>query len=233
MKRTIDVEKLLQWAYRDELPKQGASSTTGYDHGPFGLGTRIDECRLPAILGDPHPDSRVIERAVNGLARMALDWRSSRAWIMGEDAALLSDADPVLRVLDPWPAPLVMQHARMGTRPDWAACRFRPRRIQGPNGRPVVEGALANGRYAPGAACPLEYEPSPRAVAEQRIDYAAWHGALICLVEVLELSSWVPIRPAAPAAPWLTGPQPEPNILYDVTVSAPPSTGRRARAAGA
>src|SRR5258708_38814561 len=89
-KRFLDIEAALRWAYRDELPKRqhggryDTRNLTGMMSDPAGaeLVRRDaqdddDRCRepgFPAALGDPHPDSVVIESAVKHLG----DWAGYR-----------------------------------------------------------------------------------------------------------------------------------------------------------
>src|SRR5258706_8884609 len=89
-KRFLDIETALRWAYREELPKRqhgGRYDTrklTGMMSDPAGAELvrsdaqdEDDRCRepgFPAAMGDPHPDSEVIETAVKHLA----DWAGCR-----------------------------------------------------------------------------------------------------------------------------------------------------------
>ena len=72
LKERVDIEKLLQWAYLDELPKRQISSAEGVwegirEYGQRG-GTDIGASgaqRYPRF-GVPHPDAEEIEKAVGG-----------------------------------------------------------------------------------------------------------------------------------------------------------------------
>ncbi|HXD50453.1 MAG TPA: hypothetical protein VN689_01090, partial [Burkholderiales bacterium] len=46
-----------------------------------------------------------------------------------------------------------------------------------------------------------------------RGDYAAWHHGLTLLAETLRLDRHEALPPAAPALPWLDGPQPERRVF--------------------
>ena len=82
MKRKITIEKLLEWAFREELCKVGAGggfslvSASAWDlvSGMAELGTLIDRSPngygvIPGFhaLGDPHPDAVAVGDAVRGL----------------------------------------------------------------------------------------------------------------------------------------------------------------------
>ncbi len=165
-KRFLDIETALRWAYRDELPKRqhgGRYDTrklTGMMSDPAGaeLVRRDaqdddDRCRepgFPAAMGDPHPDSIIIESAVKHLG----DWAGHR---FGADRmdALTCDLP-----LDPWSTALdgfihldpvgaateaiaamagtITVNARMASRPRWSIDRPKSSWVSGPNGKPKV-----------------------------------------------------------------------------------------------
>jgi hypothetical protein len=81
-KRPLDVEDVVIWAVRDELPKHRHGprryAAVGYPSvGPMfrwaNLGGPVDnwshEPGYPAAAGDPHPDALVVEEAIAGLER--------------------------------------------------------------------------------------------------------------------------------------------------------------------
>ncbi|WP_187273073.1 hypothetical protein [Methylobacterium sp. WL69] len=82
-KRPLDIEEVLTWCFRHELPKRRDD-----DRGPrlgfssispmfrmADLGVRVEnfsrEPGMPAALGEPHPDALIVEAAVLELARFA------------------------------------------------------------------------------------------------------------------------------------------------------------------
>jgi len=218
-RRPVDVEKLLHWAFRDELPKRSIEGTWGYEMSPMfnlvALGTRVDasssEPGFPAILGGCHPDAHAVSAAVSDLGDFELDWPRTRPVVMGDLAALLRDDDPTLASLTINRVGLVGMHARMGTRPPWQGIPL-PEPIIGNNGKPVVEfvnekGLLERGRrgrhYGPMPRSPLMWFPDPRDVAFGRIEYSVWHGALVQLAGMLQLSERIALPPAAAAKPWV------------------------------
>lgn len=224
-KTAIDMEKLLQWAFRDELPKQPmrreALGRPGWPAiSPMfrlaDLGTRVDEWTeepgMPRALGDAHPDALTIEAAVLALADAAIDWPATRP-LMGPLGGLLADSEPTLSRLTIGLVGLVALHARMGTRPRWEQWP-QPEPVIGRNGKPAVQfqdeaGRLAEGRrgrhYGPAARCPLRWFPSPREAAFARVEYSVWWQAVDTLADFLDgqLSDYKPLPPAAHPSPWM------------------------------
>lgn len=227
VKRAIDIEKLLHWAYRDELPKRGAAAESVlYDFG--ALGAAVDSWSddpsrpsLPAIFGSPHRDALLIEGAVNALAPIEVQWPEARELLAPEFGALLGDDDVTLARLHVPADVYVTYHARMGTRPDWAVERWRLARQIAGNGKVRVDGTGANKRWRDGAKCPVTILPDPREVVGDRAIYVAWHWALgrlaVALGDSLEL--WKARVPEASPAPW-TIPDPQRRILPDLRESA-------------
>src|SRR5690606_6151975 len=98
LKKQIDIEKLLHWAYRDELPKQTIGGLTGYEKMVF-LGTLVDEGRppdggFPVSLGPPHPDALLVDYMVRSLPEhVGIQWPASRGALMGHLAPYVADDD--------------------------------------------------------------------------------------------------------------------------------------------
>lgn len=234
MKKTLDVEKLLQWAYRDELPKKGmVESSPGWDH-ISSYGGRIDEgdhARFPVALGGPHPDALVVEQAVQALAKHVLiDWAESITTLLGE--LIDYHVQSQWRCGTPFsPRALVVMHARMGTRPPWESEPPRLVRVIGPNGKPVVNGVTPKGRYLLGAHCPLRLEPSVDLIVSGRAEYSVWRQSLDAVRE--SLSGW-PMREyaiggiAAASEPWLDDAEIKPRVLRStLTPQAVPASSPR------
>lgn len=228
----LDVERLLSWAFRSELPKQRVEGSWGYSSSPIAslvsLGVSVDrEPGFPAILGGPHPDALIIEQIVAGMGDDAIDWPLSRRAIMGGLAALVSDNDPRLTRLVIGRPGLVGMHAKMGTRPHLSS-RPVPEPVIGNNGKPVVQylagdGRLVEGRtrsrhYGTAARSPLRWFPEPAVIAFERIEYIVWHDALVALVDPLNdaMADHIALPPQAPARPWemltTTGPRILPGV---------------------
>jgi hypothetical protein len=175
-KRELDIETLLKWTYRDELPKDArreltierSSRVLGLPSmSPMfrlaDLGTTIDdwsrEPGFPEILGPPHPDALLVRRAVERLddeesasntrQGYRIDWRSARKYLMGPLTPLVSRDDPSLSNARIGRAGLVTTHATMGTRPDWGRITPLPNRVLNANGSPLVEILLDRGGWVP------------------------------------------------------------------------------------
>jgi hypothetical protein len=216
--RTLDIEKLLQWAFREELPKQQVEGTWGYSASPLAsmiaMGTAIDassyEPGFPAALGTCDPDAEIVGRAVLELEDKDVDWPQLRQTICEDIAALVSEKDPALAHLTIGRAGLISMHAKMGTRPR-ATLQPLPEPVIGRNGKPLVQylddnGRIIDGRknrhYGRSARCPLMWFPAPREAAFARVEYFVWHSTLNALAGVLRLQTIMVLPPAAPAEPW-------------------------------
>ena len=233
-RRSMDVEAVLHWAYRDELPKSSElGGSAGGAISPMfrmaSLGGPVDNWSrdpgFPMIMGDPHPDALVVARAVTALRSVELAWPASRELLAPEFGALLADHDvTITSLLIDVPAYVTM-HARMGTRPDWFAGEWRCRRQVGRNGKVRVEGLGEDGGAKAGAYCPLTIEPEPREVVADRAIYVAWHAGLEALAGVLgESLEYAEVTgPVASPAPWAV-PDAQPVILPDLSA---PATLRR------
>ena len=100
-KKTICIEKLLQWCFLDELPKRalnanGESWDRLTQYGFLG-GVDIDEpiasVQRYAYVGEPHRDALTIERAVAALGRVTVDWDADFNLIAAELAPLVNIND--------------------------------------------------------------------------------------------------------------------------------------------
>jgi hypothetical protein len=101
-KRRIDIEKLLQWAYLDELPKLKLSAAEGIwdqmaQYGSLG-GINAEQSRFwgsgaqrYAQFGLPHPDAEKIARAVGALKPASIE--DDFDVIVGELGALVTVND--------------------------------------------------------------------------------------------------------------------------------------------
>lgn len=145
MKNRVDIEKLLTWAYREELPK-AAPEAGGYGIGfrggwdavtAFGeLAADVDVNRY-GVVSDrgateaPHPDALIIAEAVAGLEGLVIDmpdgWCPDARLGLGADGPALfawAMEAAMTRVDGKWrprrtARQLVEFHAIMGSRPDW------------------------------------------------------------------------------------------------------------------
>lgn len=246
-KRFIDIEKALQWAFRDELPKRGrrggpwvVGSSTSWLSGASSdrddPGARsCNDARdpgFPAAAGDPHPDSLVIETAVNALTA----WAGYR--FGAHDLAALTCGVPVNFDVAAIGAEAIASmtgtvtvNARMATRPKWTAQRPAPHWVVARNGKskvlidaPIIAkrpwtdpfgrelteiasfpcAPIRQNLYPSGAYCPLAWRPDPGRLVVERAEHCAWRAAMEILAASLSgrLTALAVLPPAATWAPW-------------------------------
>lgn len=214
---SVDVEKLLHWAYRDELSKRQTSSAEGIwssiaeygQRGGIDVGDGTAQ-RYPHF-GLPHPDAERIERAIEALENTLVPWELTARDLMPDLADLFTAhlaARDYLLVSSFDTATLIRHHAIMGDRPAWYSDRPLPRRVRPPRGpgQSVVIGEyVGHGRWKAGAACPIRWDPSPVEIAMRRGAYAAWWDGLSRLAEGLRLADHVALPPSCAPRPWLKG----------------------------
>jgi hypothetical protein len=126
MKTKRDIEKLVQWAMREELPKGRAVSASSWDliMRFATLGVRIDSGGfrdgLGYVPGSPHEDAEKIASAIALLdTRATFAEREEVLPLFGDLAAIAGDGvDAIMQsIFDP--RSLVMCHAVQSTRPKW------------------------------------------------------------------------------------------------------------------
>ena len=236
MTKTVDVEKLLQWAFCEELPKGRPVSASPWDAitNFASLGVRVDtggwRDGLGFVHGAPDPDA---EKAGAAVAALARDHKLGEARVLAL-AEPYGGLDPLAaRQTGGAPASLAaltIRCAILGRRMEWDVGVPRLRAVtRDDNQWPIVfgldgEGQLTvlradrRGRY-PLDRSPrthLEWvEPSPAQVIEARAEYAAWHDALLCVAAALAgtLTGFDAVTVAAPPAPWHTGEAAAPPVL--------------------
>lgn len=155
--KLMDIEKLLQWAYRDELTKGGPAPHSPWEpilsYGERG-GMAIDDqigpaMKLPPIFGEPHPDALTLGRLVRQIGDVVIDWSASARGLLDEASTIdnplerREDVNHVTydsrsrhasvtrdtRVFNGLRTQtLMVMHAKMGTRPDW---RSEPIKVHG------------------------------------------------------------------------------------------------------
>jgi len=215
----LDVERLLQWAYRDELPKQSVGGLTGWEQRMY-LGTEIDrdsdyEQRLPVILGPPHPDALTIDYFVRSIDDVRIQWPSASRLLLGHLFEWVREEDMALcQAMVAQASELVQAHARMGTRPHWRMdLRVVP--IRGRNGKPVIHGITDGRRYAVGAHGKVRLDPSAAEILAARFEYFVWHSTLRHIATSMwPLEDYQPKPPAVVQTPWLYEP-PAPLTFYN------------------
>ena len=127
MKRKIDIEKLVQWAMRDELPKGQAVSASPWDmlSQYAQLGCRVQTGGyagdgLGFTPGAPHEDALIVADAIGRLdtaGRFADDVEASA--MFGDLLPIAGDAVASIAMAVFNPQSLVISKATMGTRPKW------------------------------------------------------------------------------------------------------------------
>lgn len=245
-KRLMDIEQLLTWAFREELPKR----RDGDDGMPreyrsispmfamAALGGRVEnfsrEPGFPLAMGDPHPDALIVEEAVKGLARFAehrfegsLGLLTNLSQNLDEHAAMTGAMGQIVE--------LVRIKARLGGRPSFAACPLPAAVVDG-RGRPLVmikrgdkeEPCSAEGkdRYPRGAYCQLHWD-NPTSILIERAQYAAWWAGIDLLAHELagKLETIGVLPPSAAQRPW-TG---ETDAVLPKRILDNPESRRRLR----
>jgi hypothetical protein len=161
MKKPIDIEKLVQWALRDELPKGKAVSASAWDLlTQYGLlGTRVDVSRgsydgMGFVPGSPHEDALAVAAAIQRLDdRGHLPDIDNALGLFGDLAPIAATCAASLLVADFNPRALVISKAISGGRPAWQfeqptayAMTVEFRDPQGAiRRRPLVHGVDADG----------------------------------------------------------------------------------------
>ncbi len=228
-KQTVEIEKLLQWTYVDELPKRQNDPTWAgmFSSSAWQLGARVDvsstgDC-YPVALGAPHTDALMLDHAVRSLPSIEPDAKlmqsvlgqyapylkptvtvmsNARSVLIGGNRAAPS-RDPVAPGREMSAAESVIRHARLCVRPSWDVGEVKLVRVMGANNKPAINGLTAGGRYAPGAHGMVTLDPPAHVIASARLEYALWHAALRLLASEFgsEGCKLTSRRALAPAAP--------------------------------
>src|SRR5581483_1955490 len=246
MKKRMTIEKLLQWAIREELPKGKSAAASLWDaitrYAETG-GVRVDTgspSGIGLVPGTPHPDAEIVAGAIRALnSRAAFDAEGCAALLC--DYAF-ADAEAIAAVAGtPFnPQALIVRCAALGGGMEWDIGQPQPCRVTYPsNSKPIIFGLTADGgleelrlgrndRWYPLEREPRAHlhwsDPSFGQLLEARAEYAVWHGALLQLVELLaaaDLREHAALPPASPAAPWLTGAPPEAAVLIGAGTALP------------
>lgn len=204
-----EIERLLQWAFCDELPKRkafgprGAQSAWQSVESYARLGCRVQSSSSASNSMLPHRDALIIADAVAALPGVVVDLRHE-ALLGGLSALAEVIAAPQIKLSA---VDLVEVHARSGVSPDWCRHQPRPRAVIGPNGKQTVCGKrYGKDRYSDGAHCPLRWgDPTVESIARARAAYTVWWQSLDGLAKSLDgkLKDHVASAPAALRAPWL------------------------------
>lgn len=240
-RQRVDIERLLQWAYRDELPKKDLSSSDwerldGYiERGGVEIDVDPWEAHLRsqryAFVGQPHDDALRLDYMVRKLDDVIVAWPSSRELLIGPLRCYETPDDVLLmKRMKAEARGLVIAHARMGTRPIWHMHhKLDPVRLK--NGRPLVRFVDRNGKladcyagqrdYLRGGQCPVRLDPTIAEIASARFEYFVWRSALVDLQRMANVSwkldDYEALPPAAAQAPWITGPERTSRVLRTIS----------------
>lgn len=127
MKKKIDIEKLLQWAMREELPKGKPVTASAWDVVmSFGmLGARIQtsgfyDSGFGFVPGAPHEDAVIVGDAIAALGDVArFEDAENVSRLFGDLAAIADDAISAITKAQFNPRALIISKATTGTRPPW------------------------------------------------------------------------------------------------------------------
>ncbi len=160
MKKLIDIEKLLQWAMRDELPKGRPVSSSAWDLiAQFAqLGVRVQTSGpadgLGFVPGAPHEDAVLVAAAIERVDDVATFNDDANVFgLFGDLAPIAGECIAPIRSAQFNPRALVISKAISGTRPAWKFEHPTPyqmrREIIDPRGAvrhaPIVYGIDADG----------------------------------------------------------------------------------------
>lgn len=208
--KAVDVERIAQWAIREEAkrtkPNRSIASSWSIVERHLELGCRIDHSpqNRDAELAIPHRDALLVSDAVSKLdSRVELDWFASRNALLGDFNGLAGDCDRSIVVSE---RELIRLHAIRATRPAWDIGFPKPAPDIGPNGKPKVIGKrYGKDRYSEDSQCRLVWGgPTIESVILARASYAVWHQALLKLARSLDgqMTQHNVLLPAAPSTPW-------------------------------
>jgi hypothetical protein len=239
MKKKIDIEKLLQWAFREELPKGHAVEASAWSLiETFGqLGARVDVSArgsssggLGFVPGEPHPDALAVAAAVRSMSREHRFSKTDCAGLLGDYAGVGELAIGAMAGVAFNLRALIIRCAALGAPMVWDIGVPRLCRVTRLDNQHAIVFGLDDagqlielrsdkkGRYPIGSAprCHLEWtEPSIEQLLETRAEYAAWRHALASLALDLanRLGDIEATGPLRPADPWLTGDPPASIVL--------------------
>lgn len=161
MKKNIDIEKLAQWAMREELPKGQPVSSSAWDLiTRFGqLGVTVQSSGYGSdgfgfVPGAPHADALIVADAISALATDARFTDAADVLpLFGEWQGIAGDAVAAIMSAVFNPRSIVLSKAIQSTRPKWDFEAPTPYRMMIPfrdaagamRERPLVHGTDANG----------------------------------------------------------------------------------------
>lgn len=158
--KKIDIEKLVQWTMREELPRGGSVEASPWEMimRIGALGMRVDTSRSASdfgiVPGEPHPDALVIGAAIDALDQEArFSDPAEVLGLFGDLAGIAGDAVGSILKASFDQRAIVMSKATLGSRPAWEFERPTPYRVMVPfrdkagavRERPMVHGTDAAG----------------------------------------------------------------------------------------
>lgn len=197
----VSIEKLLQWAFREELPKRQQAPAAPRS-ALSSLGVRVNVSFRDR--GFPHRDALIIAAHVEALGSDLLELNTRRWLEFILDDLINLDSERFEFWIDK--GALVERSAVTMRRPQWDVGSRRAGPLMSRNGKPRMRGdRYGKDRYSEGSYCPLRWSPSIRSIALARTNYFVWQDALCELARSLngKLSDFSPTPPMAGSAPWL------------------------------
>ena len=186
MKKPIDIEKLLQWALRDELPKGSAVTddiggiiarrfrcrTSGGIAASLGRSPPGAPVGMGFVPGSPHEDALTVGDAVHTLADFArFTDRAEVLPLFGDLAGIAGDAVDAILAASFSPRSLAISMAMQSSRPRWEFSHPVPHQqfLPSTGGRPR---ALVHGTDADGDTAYIEPRRGRAALRDGLYDYA-------------------------------------------------------------
>lgn len=237
MTKTVDIEKLLQWTFREELPKGHPVSMSAWDavFSYSRLGARVDVSSgggsdgLGFVPGTPHADAEIVAQAVRELPAASQFTADECEALIGHYAALDPLAVRAIGRASFNAVALVIRCAVLGSRMEWDLGLPQAQVLRhsnnnakvfgvGDEGQVIVLRPSANGsyRFADSPRAHVFYaEPTIGQLLETRAEYTVWHRALVALVAALKgkMKEHDAAMPAATATPW-DGGQAAPPVVH-------------------
>ncbi|WP_128291992.1 hypothetical protein [Afifella aestuarii] len=125
----VDIEDLLSWTYREEMPKADplglGPPRSGSLSQMIALGTRVQESRgdslfAACIYGNPHEDAVILDELVRELDRLSAEWHVPPAELVSDlPDDVQAEAERALSGYRIQRMALVLRYAKGLGRPDW------------------------------------------------------------------------------------------------------------------
>lgn len=234
MKEQIDIERLLEWAYREHcidrqvslLKPVGPSRSVSGNLGQYvELGTRVDNsgAALKAQGLKLPDDAMIVHDAVLAAGEMWIEWKRDDEVMIWDRASAAAASQQIEKVDGQWLRRPITPNGRVaafGVRVEQAATvallivnaknGARPDWFEGwsaPEGRAVKQDRLPTDRW--GRKRKASDRASVEDVMHGRAIYAVWRASLAVLAVELDgaLQRWAVTGPVAPEFPWYASPR--------------------------